>query len=100
MALPISASVDLSKLRSLLMILACFILFFSIIPVFETGLNRFNLILGAFFFFSSSICFWFSSSYYDFYYSDKYPEVTKAEEKNDQRKKFNRIKHGLKLSPL
>lgn len=90
MVLPISTSVDLSKLRALLMILTSFLLFFSVIPVFETGLNRYNLIIGAFIFFFSSICFWFCSSGYDYLNSGEHQRGTASEKKLEVN-----IVHGL-----
>lgn len=43
------------------MILSSFILFFSLVPVFESGLNRHDFVVGAVLFFLSSVFFWFCS---------------------------------------
>jgi hypothetical protein len=61
MELPIKTIVDLSKLRYFLIILSCFILFFSIFPIVESGLKRYDLLIGAILFFISSVSFWFLS---------------------------------------
>ena len=62
MVIPIKASVDLSKLRYFLIILSCFILFFSIFPVFDSGLKRYELMIGSISFLISSMFFWFIST--------------------------------------
>jgi len=65
MSIPIKAIVEITKLRHYLIILSSFILFFSIIPVWESGLDRHNLLIGAIFFFISSVVFWFGGSIFD-----------------------------------
>jgi len=65
MEVPVKALVEITKLRHYLMILSSFILFFSIIPVWESGLDRHNLLIGAIFFFVSSIVFWIGGSLLD-----------------------------------
>ena len=58
---PVKALVQITKLQHYLIILSSFILFFSIIPVWESGLDRHNLLMGAIFFFVSSMVFWLCS---------------------------------------
>lgn len=55
---PIKAIIEITQLRHYLMTLSSFIFFFSIVNIFNTGLNRTNLIYGAIFFLLSSIIFW------------------------------------------
>jgi len=59
MPLDFKAMIKVIKLRHYFMVLSSFILFFSLIHLFDMGLNRGNLITGAILFFFSSVIFWY-----------------------------------------
>lgn len=56
-----------TRLRHILMVFACLLLFYGLIPVYGLGLDRRDFIIASILFFCGSLSFWGGSVSYDYH---------------------------------